>query len=197
MNGQLAHENIPLYLLPQHQNCNWLLNNHQQEDIGTQQKKDTPHPRTKEKPQWNSRWGTITIKSNPIPSVWETHNLENNDIEEVLALLWRFSAPHQAFQPGDAAKGLGMPRESDFEGQWDLITGLPTGLGETEMPLLTDINKTLYTPGLRGKEQQPHRRLSQTYLWMFEGLLKRCGLAETHHRDRGTGSSVPGRHVSA
>ena len=42
MNDQLAHENIPLYLLSEHQNCNWLLNNHQQEDTGTQQKK-IPH----------------------------------------------------------------------------------------------------------------------------------------------------------
>ena len=39
MNDQLAHENIPLYLLSEDQNCNWLLNNHQKEDTGTQQKK--------------------------------------------------------------------------------------------------------------------------------------------------------------
>ena len=76
---------------------------------GAMSLKDTLHPRTKEKPQQNSRRGTITIKSNPIPSGWETHNLENSDMKEVLALLWRFSAPHQAPQPGDAAKGLGMP----------------------------------------------------------------------------------------
>ena len=29
-------------------------------------KKDTPHPKTKETPQLDSRRGTITIKSNPI-----------------------------------------------------------------------------------------------------------------------------------
>ena len=29
-------------------------------------KKATPHPKTKEKPQWNGRRATITIKSNPI-----------------------------------------------------------------------------------------------------------------------------------
>ena len=32
--------------------------------------------------------------------------------------------PGQAFQPGDLAKGLGLPRESDFEGQQNLIPGL-------------------------------------------------------------------------
>ena len=35
----------------------------------------------------NELCGTITIKSNPIPSGWETHNLENSDMKEVLALL--------------------------------------------------------------------------------------------------------------
>ena len=31
----------------------------------------------------------------------------------------------QASQPGEATKGLGIPRESNIEGQWDLIIGLP------------------------------------------------------------------------
>ena len=31
-------------------------------------KKDTPHSKTKKKPQWDSRRGEITIKSNPIPA---------------------------------------------------------------------------------------------------------------------------------
>ena len=31
-------------------------------------KKDTPHPKTKKKPQWDGRRGAITIKSNPIPA---------------------------------------------------------------------------------------------------------------------------------
>ena len=30
---------------------------------------------------------------------------------------------------GIQQKGLGIPRESDFEGQWDLITGLPQDWG--------------------------------------------------------------------
>ena len=31
----------------------------------------------------------------------------------------------QAFQPGEPTKELAVPRESDFEGQQDLITRLP------------------------------------------------------------------------
>ena len=65
------------------------------------------------------------IKSNPIPTGWATHKLENNNTGEVFPLLRRFWALYQAFQPGDLAKRLGIPKEFDFEGQWDLITGLP------------------------------------------------------------------------
>ena len=88
-------------------------------------KKDIPHPKTKKKPQQDGRRGTITIKSNPIPDGWVIHKLQNNNTKEVLLLLCRFRTPHQAFQPGDLTKGLGIPRESDLEGQQDLITGLP------------------------------------------------------------------------
>ena len=41
-------------------------------------KKDAPHPKTKEKLQWDGRRGTTTIKSNPITAGWVTHKLENN-----------------------------------------------------------------------------------------------------------------------
>ena len=42
-------------------------------------KKDTLHPRTKEKPQQNGRRGTITIKSNPMPARWVIHKLKSNN----------------------------------------------------------------------------------------------------------------------
>ena len=83
-----------------------------------------PSPKTKEKLQWDGKSGTITIKSNPILARWVTHNLENNNIKEVLLLLWRFWAPCLASQPGDWKKGLRIPRESDPEGQRDLIIEL-------------------------------------------------------------------------
>ena len=79
-------------------------------------KKGTPHPRKKEKPQWDGRRGATTIKSNPINAGWVTHKLENNYTTAVHPLEWRFWAPRQASQPGGLATGGGIPRESDFEG---------------------------------------------------------------------------------
>ena len=78
-------------------------------------KKDTPHPKTKEKPQWDGRRGAITVKSNPITAGWVTHRLENTYTTEVHTLEWRFWAPRQASQTGGLATGGGIPRESDFE----------------------------------------------------------------------------------
>ena len=93
-------------------------------------KKDTPRPKTKEKLQWNSRRGAITIKSNPIPIGWAAHKLENNTTKEVLSLFWKFWDPCQASQPRDLAKDLRIPRECDFAGQQDLITRLPQDWGK-------------------------------------------------------------------
>ena len=98
-------------------------------------KKDIPCPETKKKPQLDGMRGTIMIKTNPIPSGWVTHKLENNNTKEVLPLLWRFGTPCQASQPGDLTKGLGIPRESDFVGQWDLITKFPQDWGTRDSSL--------------------------------------------------------------
>ena len=113
-------------------------------------KKDTPHPKTKKKVQWDCRMGTVTMKSNPISSGWATHKLENNNTKEVgiYPWLWRFLVPHQASQPGDPTKRLGIPKESDFEGQWDLITGLPHAWGK-QTPLLEHTNQD---PGERSSD---------------------------------------------
>ena len=74
-------------------------------------KKDTPYPKTKEKPQRNDRRGAITIKSNPMTAGWVTHKLENNYTTEVHPLEWTFWAPRQASQPGGLATGRGIPRD--------------------------------------------------------------------------------------
>ena len=80
-------------------------------------RKDTPHPKTKERPQWDGRRGAITIKSNPITlGGGVTDKLENTYTTEVQPLEWRFWAPCQASKPGGPATGGGIPRESDFEG---------------------------------------------------------------------------------
>ena len=59
------------------------------------------------------------IKAKSILSRWLTHRLENNNIKEVVPLLWRFTVPCQASQSEDPAKALRIPREPDFEGQKD------------------------------------------------------------------------------
>ena len=96
-------------------------------------KKGSPHPETKEKPQWDGRRGAITIKSNPITTGWVTHKLENTYTTEVHPLEWRFWAPRQASQPGSLATGGGIPRESDFEGYRDLIGGLRQDWGKQRL----------------------------------------------------------------
>ena len=57
-------------LLRELQNCNSLLNNHQQENVGSHQKKTknkktNPHPRAKENPQQDGRRGKITFRIKP------------------------------------------------------------------------------------------------------------------------------------
>ena len=47
-------------------------------------KKDTLHPKTKNKPQRDSRRGASAIKSKPIHARWATHKLENNYTTEVI-----------------------------------------------------------------------------------------------------------------
>ena len=94
--------------------------------------RDTPCPKTKMSPhEWQQ--GPIMIRSNLIPIRWVTHKLENNNTKEVLPLLWRFRALHQASQPGDPAKGWEIPRKYDFEGQWDLIIRLPHDWGKQRL----------------------------------------------------------------
>ena len=95
-------------------------------------KKDNPHPQTKKKPQWDSRRYAIAIKSNSIPTEWATHKLENSNTEEVLWLLWRFWAPWQASSMGIQQR-MGIPRESDLEGQQNLIIGVPQDWGKQRL----------------------------------------------------------------
>ena len=64
---------------------------------------------------------------------WVTHKLETSNIKEILPLFWRFWTTCQASYPGDLTNGLGIPRESDFEGQRDLITRLPQDWGKENL----------------------------------------------------------------
>ena len=80
-------------------------------------------------------------------------------------------------------------RESDFEGQWDLITWLPQYKGK-QTPHLEGTNKILHAPKPRGKKQRPHRRLNQTYLLVLEGFLQRHQYAMVHHGDGAPAATV-------
>ena len=54
-------------------------------------------------------------------------------------------------------------------------------------------NRTLCASGPRERSIDLHKRLSQTRLWAFECLLKRHRSVVACSRDRGSGSSSPGR----
>ena len=142
-----------------------------------QPKKDIPHPKIKKKSQWHGTKCTIRIKSNLTPDEWMTHTMPKK-----LSHCCEVLSPLSGFPAWWPSKGTRNPWESHFEGQWDLVTGLPLDW-EKEVPLLEGKNKIIYTPGAWGKEQWPHRRLSQTYQLVLEDLLWRCGLAVTCLRD--------------
>ena len=111
-----------------------------------EEEEDTPHLKTRKELQWDSRRVTIKIKSNPILARWAIYKLENSNIREVLPLLWRSWAPCQASQSGDLAKGLGIPRESDFDwwpGGFDYRTAI--GLGQTVSTLGGHKQKLVHT----------------------------------------------------
>ena len=101
---------------------------------------------------------------------WAIYKLENNYTKEVLALLWKL----QALQQTSAT--WGFSKETEYSQgicrSWDLITELPQNRGNK---LLEGTDKTLCVPGLKRKEQRPHKRLSQTCLWESGSLQQRCG----------------------
>ena len=119
-------------------------------------KKDTPHPKTKEKPQWDGRRGAITVKSNPITAGWVIHKLANTYTTEVHPLEWSFWAPCQASQPG-----VQQQEEEFLENQTLRLAGFDcrtsTGLGKTETPLLEGTHKVAYASGHRGRSSDPMR----------------------------------------
>ena len=127
-------------------------------------KKDNPHPKTKEKPQWDSRRGAITIKSNPITAGWVTHKWENNYTTEVHppGLGVKILSPTLGFTTWGYSNGR---RNSQKLRLWRLVgfnCRTSTRLGETEAPLLEGTHKVVCTSGPRRKEQWPHRRLNHS-----------------------------------
>ena len=160
-------------------------------------KKDTSHPKTKEKPQWDSRRGAITIKSNPITAGWVTHKLENKYTTEVHPLEWRFWAPRQASQFG----GVQQWEEEFLDNQ----TLKPSGIwlqnfdrtGGNRDSTVGGHTQSSVCIGTQGKEQWPHRRLNRTYLLVLEGSLQRQGMAVAHREDKDTSNRSPGKYSLA
>ena len=83
--------------------------------------------------QWDGRRSAIMIKSNPIPTRWAVHKLENNYTTEVLPQEWQYWAPCEAPLTGCLATGGRGPRKSGFEGQWSLITEIPQDWGKQKL----------------------------------------------------------------
>ena len=161
-------------------------------------KKDTPHPKTKEKPQWDGRRGAITMKSNPITTGWVTHKLENT--YTLKSTHWsEGSEPHvtSGFPTWESGNRRGNSQRIRLWRLAGFDCRTSTGLGETETPLLEGTHKVVCTSGPRGKEEWPHRRLNQTSLLVLGGLLQRRGVAVAHCEDKDTGSISSGKYSLA
>ena len=182
-------------LLREHQNHNYLLDSHRQEDTGTHQK-TYPTSKAKEKPQWDGRRGWITVKSNPITAGWVTDRLENTYTTEVHPLEWRFWAPRQVPNLG------GWQREEEFlenqtlkpSGNW--LQGFDRTGGNWDSTLGGHTQSSVRI-GTQRKEQWPQGRLNQTYLLVLGGLLQRQGVAVAHRGDKDTGSRSSGKYSLA
>ena len=155
-------------------------------------KKDTPHPKTKEKPQWDGRRSPITIKSNPITAGWVTHKLENNYTTGVHPLEWRFWGPRQASQPGVWQREEECPGNQTLKGSGIWFQDFDRTGGNRDSTFGGHTQSSVHIR-TQGKEQWPHRRLNLTYLLVLEGLLQRQGSAVAQGRDKDTGSRSSGK----
>ena len=92
------------------------------------------------------------IKSNLMSSGCATHELEDNSTKEAA----KIPGPRAGFPAWVSAKGLGIPRESDFEGQRDLIPQLPKDWGKQRLLEGTHTQKSCVhqDPGERSSDPQ-------------------------------------------
>ena len=138
-------------------------------------KKDTPYPKTTEKPQWDGRRGAITIKSNPMVTGWVTHKLENTFILQKSTHWNEGSEPHVRFPN----LGVWQWEEEFLENQtlkaseiWFQDFDRTGGKRDSTLGGHTQSSVRI---GTQGKEHWPHKTLNQTYLLVLEGLLQRRG----------------------
>ena len=154
-------------------------------------KKDTPHPKTKERPQWGGRRGAITVKSNPITGGWVIHRLENAYTKK--STHW---SEGSELQVRLCNLGVRQWEEEFLENQtlkaseiWLQDFGR-TG-GNTDSTLGGHTKSSVHI-GTQGKQQWPHRKMNQTYLLVLEGLPQRQGTAVAHQGTRTLAAEVLG-----
>ena len=182
-------------LLQELQNNNLLLNNDPQVNVGSHQKR-YPMSKDKREAQDDGRRGEIAFKIKP-----NTHQSHLEGLHKTLCA------------PGDPTETEpDLPFSVTCWGtgqQWPATGAGALSAAELGVALLEKIainptieppeltqdwgnrllegtNKTLCTPGPRGKEQWPHKRLTQTCLWVSRTLWQRHGLAVACCRVRGT-----------
>ena len=126
-----------------------------------------------------------------VQTQWNQISYLNSNTKEVLPLLWRFWTPHQASQPGDLAKGLGIPRESDSEGQWDLITGLPQAWGKQRLHSWRTQTKSCVYKGPGERSNGITGYWTRPPCWCWRVSWGGVGSAVARHEHGGLGSSSP------
>ena len=91
-------------------------------------------------------------------------------------------------EPKDLVTSGEVPRESGFEGQWDLIAGIPQVWGNQKLHSWGVQTRSCAHQDPGEKKQSTQKRWDQTFLLVSEGLLWRQGAAVAHCRDKDTGS---------
>ena len=108
---------------------------------------------------------TLCIHSKGDPQTGKSYT------KDVLALWQKFCGPQRVSQPGDWAKGLRTAREIDLKASGIRLQNFH----KTGKQTLGGHNKTLNTQGCRRKKQWPHKRVSQTCLWVSQSFWQSVG----------------------
>ena len=134
------------------------------------------------KPQWDSRRGTIMIKSNPYQlGGWRTDR--RTIIPRSPCTIMKVLNCRSGFPAWGSNKGTGNPQVIWPWGPVGFDYRPFRVLGETETPPTHKQNLACTKP--RGKEQWAQRRLNQNYILVLQGLLWRHGWAWTYHWSTG------------
>ena len=109
----------------------------------------------------------------PLWSNWAEHPQTREQLYQKSSLaIVKVPGPTANFQPGYPAKGLRTFRETDSR----------------------RAQQNLVLPRPRRKEQWPHKRLSQTCLWVYGSLQQSCGSTVACCRVGGIDYNSPGSH---